>query len=447
MESTSKIPHHHYHHLQQQQHPLQGHQLVGTSSSNTTTTTLDTSGYAAALSSHVWTPNTILNSGGFGAAANTAFLNSRNPRLQNDILVSSLNDSMTQDLSFSWANGSRGNNFANQSSHDLQLEMMKREFSESYSNFSEMISSPSSSIEDVQVPIQPTDYRKKENREINDPNVKLLLRSMSSGGRNNDSHRSCPEELYCSTSSSSSLGATPKRGTFSQIYPTINVSEINQTSLTNASSFHMNSQALDLLNSARFGGIFCQPMVDQLCLSKNGSLSYGYDYLRQSIPMPILEPSNIIPLSNGVIETEKSDICLEPKAPQAAPKRPRSESRVSCPPFKVRKEKLGDRIAALQQLVAPFGKTDTASVLMEAIGYIKFLQNQVETLSVPYLKSSRNKSSRTVHGGPVENGSEERKRDLRSRGLCLVPVSCLSYVTEGCGVVWPPPSFGGGGGT
>ncbi|XP_027147896.1 transcription factor bHLH110 isoform X1 [Coffea eugenioides] len=440
MESTSKIPHHHRH--LQQQHPLQGHQLVG--SSSTSTTTLGASGFGAALGSHAWTPNTNLNSAGFGSAANTAILNSRNPRLQNDILVSSLNGSMTQDFSFSWANGSRGNNFTNQSSHDLQLEMIKREFSESYSNFSEMISSPSSSIEDVQLPIQATDYRRNENREINDPNVKLLLRSLSSGDRNNDFHRSCPGELYCSTSSSSSLGATPKRGTFSQIYPTINVSEINQTPLANSSSFHMNSQALDLLNSARFSGIFCLPMVDQLGLSKNGSLSYGYDYLSQSIPMPISEPSNITPLSYGVTETKRSDISLEPKVPQAAPKRSRSESRASCPPFKVRKEKLGDRIAALQQLVAPFGKTDTASVLMEAIGYIKFLQNQVETLSVPYLKSSRNKSSRTVHGGAMENGGEERKRDLRSRGLCLVPMSCLSYVADGGGGVWPPPSFGGG---
>ncbi|KAI3983690.1 hypothetical protein MKX01_001094, partial [Papaver californicum] len=46
--------------------------------------------------------------------------------------------------------------------------------------------------------------------------------------------------------------------------------------------------------------------------------------------------------------------------------------------FKVRKEKLGDRITALHQLVSPFGKTDTASVLLEAIGYIRFLQNQIE---------------------------------------------------------------------
>ncbi|KAE8718803.1 hypothetical protein F3Y22_tig00109987pilonHSYRG00041 [Hibiscus syriacus] len=41
-------------------------------------------------------------------------------------------------------------------------------------------------------------------------------------------------------------------------------------------------------------------------------------------------------------------------------------------PLKVRKEKLGCRITTLHQLVSPFGKTDTASVLLEAIGYIRF---------------------------------------------------------------------------
>ncbi|CAI9110834.1 OLC1v1010925C2 [Oldenlandia corymbosa var. corymbosa] len=52
----------------------------------------------------------------------------------------------------------------------------------------------------------------------------------------------------------------------------------------------------------------------------------------------------------------------------------------SCPTLKVRKEKLGDRIAALHRMVSPFGKTDTASVLTEAMGYIHFLQDQIQVV-------------------------------------------------------------------
>lgn len=411
------LHHLHHHHQQQQQHPLQDQLIVASS----TTTTVDLSGYVAAPNAPAWTPNSTLNNGGFGLAGNAAILNSRNPRQQHhDIQISSLNSSMSQDLmNLDWLNCTSGNNFTNQysSSHDLLLARIKREFSDSYTNFSEMISSPSSSsIEDVQVQMQPTSNRN--------------------------------EEFYCPTSSTSNLAATPpKRGTFSQIYPTINISNFNdQTFLGNPRSFDMNLQALDLLNSATFGGNFRPSMQDQLGLSRNGLSNYGYDYMnmKQPIQMPMLEPRNITPFSNGLAEAKRSDIDLEPKAPQAASKRSRLESRSSCPPLKVRKEKLGDRIAALQQLVAPFGKTDTASVLMEAIGYIKFLQNQVETLSVPYLKSSRNKTKRSAHGSHVESGNEERKRDLRSRGLCLVPMSCLSYVADSGGGVWPPPTFGGG---
>lgn len=105
---------------------------------------------------------------------------------------------------------------------------------------------------------------------------------------------------------------------------------------------------------------------------------------------------------------------------------------------KVRKEKLGDRIAALQQLVAPFGKTDTSSVLTEAIGYIKFLQEQVETLSVPYMKSSKRLRREEGASSNESNGCEV---DLRSRGLCLVPLSCTCYVTGEHADVWSLPSF------
>lgn len=53
------------------------------------------------------------------------------------------------------------------------------------------------------------------------------------------------------------------------------------------------------------------------------------------------------------------------------------------------------------------------------------------------------------------NGDHDRNRDLRSRGLCLVPLSCMSYVTAGTDVAaatagtesvnWPAPNYGHGG--
>ncbi|XP_074569518.1 transcription factor bHLH110-like [Curcuma longa] len=114
-------------------------------------------------------------------------------------------------------------------------------------------------------------------------------------------------------------------------------------------------------------------------------------------------------------------------------RKPRFEHRSSISPLKIRKEKLGDRIAALQQMVAPFGKTDTASVLMEAIGYIKFLLDQVENLTEKYMRLSGNKRSRTVlQEVTALKGKEsfEPKGGLRSRGLCLVPLSCTSYIVS-----------------
>nr|WPT28608.1 bHLH68 [Diospyros kaki] len=138
--------------------------------------------------------------------------------------------------------------------------------------------------------------------------------------------------------------------------------------------------------------------------------------------------------------------------------------------FKVRKEKLGDRITALHQLVSPFGKTDTASVLLEAIGYIRFLQNQIEALSLPYLGtgSGHMRQQQSVQGernclfpedpGQLLNDNclkrkaaseqdfhEEAMKDLRSRGLCLVPISCTPQVGSENGADYWAPAVGGGG--
>ncbi|KAK4390729.1 Transcription factor [Sesamum angolense] len=247
--------------------------------------------------------------------------------------------------------------------------------------------------------------------------------------------------------SSNVTGAAAINGRgFGQILPSINISNLNQTGLTNPGSLDMNLEALDLLTSSRFGGNYDPSSQNQIGLLRDG-FSYGFDHMQLSHQIPLLYSSNnkVSGSANlGAAEAKRSSSKTEPKTPlQSAPKKSRLETRTSCPPFKVRKEKLGDRMLPFK-LVAPFGKTDTASVLMEAIGYIKFLQNQVETLSVPYMKASRSKSSRAMKGGPTHNEHEEPKRDLKSRGLCLVPLSCLSYITDGGGpAVWPPPHFGG----
>ncbi|RWW63531.1 hypothetical protein BHE74_00029278, partial [Ensete ventricosum] len=91
------------------------------------------------------------------------------------------------------------------------------------------------------------------------------------------------------------------------------------------------------------------------------------------------------------------------------------------------KVKIAEKVSALQQLVSPFGKTDQASVLMEAITCITVLQKQVQLLSAPYQKSSATKEQNSW--GELERKEKaDAKYDLRSRGLCLVPVASIPQV-------------------
>lgn len=108
-----------------------------------------------------------------------------------------------------------------------------------------------------------------------------------------------------------------------------------------------------------------------------------------------------------------------------APKRHKADLSI---PSKERKDKLGEKIVALQQLVSPYGKTDTASVLLETMEYIAFLHEQVKVLSSPYLQST-----------PAANLQELEPHSLRSKGLCLVPISCTSGVASSNGAdIWAP---------
>ncbi|XP_059666222.1 transcription factor bHLH154-like isoform X2 [Cornus florida] len=85
-----------------------------------------------------------------------------------------------------------------------------------------------------------------------------------------------------------------------------------------------------------------------------------------------------------------------------------------------RSQKVSDRITSLQKLVSPYGKTDTASVLQEASISIKILQDQIQNLIQTYIGTK----------SPYSQETGETQLDLRSRGLCLVPVSFTQKLTK-----------------
>ncbi|KAG7578033.1 Helix-loop-helix DNA-binding domain superfamily [Arabidopsis thaliana x Arabidopsis arenosa] len=164
---------------------------------------------------------------------------------------------------------------------------------------------------------------------------------------------------------------------------------------------------------------------------------------------PALQPPQIHPPSfdeqpkniTEIRDSSSSEVKRGGGDKQPVAKRAKSEAVSPSPAFKVRKEKMGDRIAALQQLVSPFGKTDAASVLSEAIEYIKFLHQQVSALSNPYMKSGASlQHQQSDHPTELEVSEEP---DLRSRGLCLVPVSSTFPVTHDTTVDFWTPTFGG----
>lgn len=113
------------------------------------------------------------------------------------------------------------------------------------------------------------------------------------------------------------------------------------------------------------------------------------------------------------------------------------KAKTEATPSKGKKEKLGERITALQKLVSPFGKTDTASVLHEAMGYIRFLHDQVQVLTLPYMQRLLSTADHQPEGE-----REQSRYDLRSRGLCLVPISCTSHVANCNGADFWSPATG-----
>ncbi|KAJ0620502.1 hypothetical protein HanHA300_Chr00c0916g0822901 [Helianthus annuus] len=242
-------------------------------------------------------------------------INSRN-------LDASTNSSL-QDFRFPY--NSMGYPIENIVSHELQCRSrIKDEFSvaESYPKFLELLNgSPTSNTEDVHLhPYSVAESYSKIIELLKDSPMSntedIQLHPYSTNLKNNDH-----QQISYSNNGS--------RGTLSQIFPTISVPSLNQCHhhiiiiifLFNIIIFNSSSTSFDM-NCLPPLNLFGSPRFDHGNLNYNASLnahnhgdiSYGFDH--------ILQPNQ----------------------------------RPSACPNKVRKEKLGDKIAAIQQLVAPFGK-------------------------------------------------------------------------------------------
>jgi hypothetical protein len=169
------------------------------------------------------------------------------------------------------------------------------------------------------------------------------------------------------------------------------------------------------------------------------------NFLPCNSPSKSANRPNLIPTKANIEQARRGKEAVVKKAScNNEFKRPRVETPSPLPVFKVRKEKLGDRITAIQQLVSPFGKTDTASVLHEAIEYIKFLHDQVNVLSTAYMKNEglSQYHQQCVDHNKLHKDLEVAKQDLRSKGLCLVPISSTFPVTNETTSDFWTPTFG-----
>ncbi|WOL19381.1 transcription factor bHLH66-like [Canna indica] len=141
---------------------------------------------------------------------------------------------------------------------------------------------------------------------------------------------------------------------------------------------------------------------------------------------------------------------------------------------RLRRERIAERMKALQELVPNANKTDKASMLDEIIDYVKFLQLQVKVLSMSRLggaaavaplvadMSSENGAGRSGANGGDRSGDSltvtehqvaklmeedmgSAMQYLQGKGLCLMPISLASAISTAtaCHPPRPPSSLAG----
>ncbi|CAL5081460.1 unnamed protein product [Urochloa decumbens] len=130
---------------------------------------------------------------------------------------------------------------------------------------------------------------------------------------------------------------------------------------------------------------------------------------------------------------------------------------------RLRRERIAERMKALQELVPNANKSDKASMLDEIIDYVKFLQLQVKVLSMSRLGGAAavaplvaDMSSEGRGGGAPPAGSDglavteqqvaklmeedmgTAMQYLQGKGLCLMPVSLASAISSATCHMRPP---------
>lgn len=135
---------------------------------------------------------------------------------------------------------------------------------------------------------------------------------------------------------------------------------------------------------------------------------------------------------------------------------------------RLRRERIAERMKALQELVPNANKTDKASMLDEIIDYVKFLQLQVKVLSMSRLGGAAAVAplvadmSSEGRGGAAADGSDgltvteqqvaklmeedmgAAMQYLQGKGLCLMPVSLASAISSATCQLRPPAAAAGG---
>uniref|UniRef100_A0A0D9UYR9 BHLH domain-containing protein n=1 Tax=Leersia perrieri TaxID=77586 RepID=A0A0D9UYR9_9ORYZ len=103
--------------------------------------------------------------------------------------------------------------------------------------------------------------------------------------------------------------------------------------------------------------------------------------------------------------------------------------------LKVRKERLGDRITALHQIVSPFGK----ALSYPYLGHCCSANPMQQQNGIMAGERSSTGIFPEFPGQDAEKDSGKMQaKDLRSRGLCLVPVSCMTHLAVDNDVIIGP---------